>query len=700
MNNQIHHDNILENLRSDSSTFIKNIAQILDVREPDIRIKYGASGRVVYGKIGKEFREELDEPKLATMVEAMQQPATANDKDKGKGKPVIEITVNEQTVFRQEKNGTVTVNQIQLQREITSSLDSPAPIAQETAQPSSPGESKKLKFPALQKEAEAVGLKLKRHKTSGYILYIAGTSDFAHEGSRLKKLSDVQASIQQYREKQNIAVETQAAQQSESVTVNEVPKAPESPEIEAAILDTPAEQVEVTAPTETEEVQISIQPENEKKQSQVEELVELETNIDVENTSANEEISVEQTAASLEQKTSPPSEAGEIQTAELDSTDTQQEIITNNFKQVEEQVVAYAPELDSDTSNTPTYQKTQLQSLLSEIEVEINLEPSNLPHPQTPEQIRSFLEVEAEFWKESGLEIGVEKGEIAANFADKLKDLAVSTDEKYRADVELANSEWNLAYQSDLEQNTTAGWQQIASEAANNNLSNVLENLKLPFAFVAAAKEIQALPADNVRALLNDWVSTASKDVFEKVNEGAAQAKAFGELLADQFKNLQSKAVEFTEKAESLHQKTASQVDAIKARQADQNVAQTALRVYKHHHERMFKDADYRQQHQGEFNTFKGQKYTITQKGKNFYELSSTETKQILMQFKETVWRLEVKQNPKNMQPQDYREFSQIKEKLNRLGVGEVQGIGQKHYGGMQPQSSTSKRDRGGMALT
>lgn len=692
MNNQILQDNILENLRSDSSTFIKNIAQILDVQEPDIRIKYGASGRVVYGKIGKEFREELDEPKLATMVEAMQQPATANDKDKGKGKPVIEITVNEETIFRQEKNGTVTVNQIQLQPEITSSLDSPAPIAQETAQQSALGESKKLKFPALQKEALAVGLKLKRHKTSGYIVYIAGTSDLAHEGSRLKKLSDVQTSIQQYREKQNIAVETQAAQQSESVTVNEVP--------EAATLDTPAEQVEVTAPTETEEVQISIQPENEKKQSQVEELVELETNIDVENTSANEEISVEQTAATLEQETSPPSEAGESQTAELDGTDTQQEIITDNFKQVEEQVVAYAPELDSETSNTPTYQKTQLQSLLSEIEVEINLEPSNLPHPQTPEQIRSFLEVEAEFWKESGLEIGVEKGEIAANFADKLKDLGVPTDEKYRADVELANSEWNLAYQSDFEQNTAAGWQQIESEAANNNLSKVLENLKLPFAFVAAAKEIQALPADNVRALLNDWVSTASKDVFEKVNEGAAQAKAFGELLADQFKNLQSKAVEFTEKAESLHQKTASQVDTIKARQADQNVAQTALRVYKHHHERMFKDADYRQQHQGEFNTFKGQKYTITQKGKNFYELSSTETKQILMQFKETVWRLEVKQNPKNMQPQDYREFSQIKEKLNHLGVGEVQGIGQKHYGGMQPQSSTSKRDRGGMALT
>ncbi|MFB2834236.1 hypothetical protein [Floridanema evergladense] len=651
-----------EKMRYDAEAFVNALAQMTDAKESDIRIKYGASGRIVYGQTSsKEFREELDEPKLIAMVDAMQQPTNASLSDYGKSKPVIEITVKNETVFRQERDGAVTINQVQLERDanLTAAVETSAKLQQQQA--TTP--AKKLKFSDLKKEAKAAGLTLERHKTSGYCVYVAGTRNLVHEGDRLKKLTDVQNSIEEYREK------TAASTIEES-------------EVTTAQSDTVEYQVQ---PSELESINV---------QSEVINQSEM----------AASEISVQELQPELIQSEAnfvqPDVSVTELETAEV----SRSQLIEIDDKQY----------INSKADNT------KLESLISQIKSEINLTTTNLPIPETNEQIRTYLEVEGDFWKNSGIDIGVQKGETAANLAVALKDLGIETDENYRTTLELANLEWQTSYAEDLVQNSTVGFQEIESGVTNNTLSNVLEKLQVPSVFACAAKQIEALPADNVRAVLTDWVGAVSQDVFEKINEtvnhtkafsdrlseqfkdSADKAKSFGEILSEQFKNFQSKATEFKEKTDSFGQRTTEQLQTIKTWRAEQSVAETALRIYKHHHERMLKDSDYRQQHQGEFNTFKGQKYTITQKGRNFYELTSNDTKQTLMQFKEKPWRLEINQQRKNLQPEDYREFSVIKEKLNRLGLGEVQGIGQKHYGGMQPtgKESQHKRSQEGIALT
>lgn len=535
-------------MRYDAEAFVNAIAQMTDAKESDIRIKYGTSGRIVYGQTSsKEFREELDEPKLTAMVDAMQQPTNASLSDYGKSKPVIEITAKNETVFRQEKDGAVTINQVQLERDanITAAVETSAKLQQQQA--TTP--AKKLKFSDLKKEAKAGGLTLERHKTSGYCVYVAGTRNLVHEGDRLKKLTDVQNSIEEYCEK------------------------------------TAAPTIEESQATNAQSDTVESQP------------------------------------------------TSEVQPSEFESINVQSEVIN------ESEIAAS----------------------------EITLQDSEVIEPRS-------------------------------------------------VDV----SEPELIQSEDIVQNSTVGFQEIESGVANNTLSNVLEKLQVPSVFACAAKQMEALPPDNVRAVLTDWVGAVSQDVFEKINEsvtrtkvfsarlseqfkdGADKAKSFGDILSEQFKNFQSKATEFKEKTDSFGQKTTEQLQTIKTWRAEQSLAETALKIYKHHHERMLKDSDYRQQHQGEFNTFKGQKYTITQKGRNFYELTSNDTKQTLMQFKKNPWRLEINQQTKNLQPEDYREFSVIKEKLNRLGLGEVQGIGQKHYGGMQPtgKESQHKRSQEGIALT
>lgn len=666
-----------EKMRYDAEAFVNAIAQMTDAKESDIRIKYGASGRIVYGQTSsKEFREELDEPKLTAMVDAMQQPTNASFSDYGKSKPVIEITVKNETVFRQEKDGAVTINQVQLERNanLNAAVETSAKLQQQQA--TTP--AKKLKFSDLKKQAKAAGLTLECHKTSGYCVYVAGTRNLVHEGDRLKKLTDVQNSIEEYREKTAApTIEESEATTAQSDTV----ESQSTSEVQPSELESINMQSEVINESEIAASEITLQDSEVIEPRSVDvsepELIQSEANF------AQTDVSVT-----------------ELETAEV----SRSQLIETGDKQY----------INSEADNN------KLESLINQIKSEINLTTTNLPIPETNEQIRTYLEIEGNFWKNSGIDVGVQKGETAENLAVALKDLGIESDENYRTKLQLANLEWQTSYVEDIVQNSTVGFQEIESGVANNTLSNVLEKLQVPSVFACAAKQMEALPPDNVRAVLTDWVGAVSQDVFEKINESvtrtkafsdrlseqfkdsADKAKSFGEILSEQFKNFQSKATEFKEKTDSFGQKTTEQLQTIKTWRAEQSVAETALRIYKHHHERMLKDSDYRQQHQGEFNTFKGQKYTITQKGRNFYELTSNDTKQTLMQFKEKPWRLEINQQTKNLQPEDYREFSVIKEKLNRLGLGEVQGIGQKHYGGMQPtgKESQHKRSQEGIALT
>ncbi len=90
-------------------------------------------GRQVYGAMANgQFRNELNAERLQTILDALQQPVTAGiDPKRYKGKtPNVEIRDAGIILFRQEKDGVVTVNQFQqqqLQSEQPTQPQQPAP---------------------------------------------------------------------------------------------------------------------------------------------------------------------------------------------------------------------------------------------------------------------------------------------------------------------------------------------------------------------------------------------------------------------------------------------------------------------------------------------------------------------------------------------------------------------------------------------
>jgi hypothetical protein len=88
------------------------------VVEPPETLRIQMGRRLVYGQlVHGQFRNELDADRMKAIFDAIQRPATEGiDPDQYRGKiPAIEIKDGETVLFREERDGTVTVNQIQFQ---------------------------------------------------------------------------------------------------------------------------------------------------------------------------------------------------------------------------------------------------------------------------------------------------------------------------------------------------------------------------------------------------------------------------------------------------------------------------------------------------------------------------------------------------------------------------------------------------------
>jgi hypothetical protein len=101
--------------------------QSLDEQPPDtLRIQMGR--RLVFGRLNDgQFRNELNAESLKTIFDAVQRPVSEDiDPSRYRGKiPAIEIRDGSTVLFREERDGIVTVNAIQFQLEQGNGLKSP-----------------------------------------------------------------------------------------------------------------------------------------------------------------------------------------------------------------------------------------------------------------------------------------------------------------------------------------------------------------------------------------------------------------------------------------------------------------------------------------------------------------------------------------------------------------------------------------------
>ena len=118
----------------------------------------GKDGRIlrqVYGPLANgETRNDLNPDRLRTLLDAFQEPATVGIDPTlyARRKPAIEVKIGDATLFRQERDGVVTVNQIQLQRQSQQESQESAVAEQAASTSESPTQASEETAPKEQQE--------------------------------------------------------------------------------------------------------------------------------------------------------------------------------------------------------------------------------------------------------------------------------------------------------------------------------------------------------------------------------------------------------------------------------------------------------------------------------------------------------------------------------------------------------------------
>jgi hypothetical protein len=111
---------ILQATRSAVSLVNRTHSPTVESSEQPESLRIQMGRRVVYGQLAHgQFRNELDADRMKAVFDALQRPVTPGvDPETYRGKvPAIEISEGKTVLFREERDGTVTVNQIQFQLE-------------------------------------------------------------------------------------------------------------------------------------------------------------------------------------------------------------------------------------------------------------------------------------------------------------------------------------------------------------------------------------------------------------------------------------------------------------------------------------------------------------------------------------------------------------------------------------------------------
>lgn len=89
-----------------------------EITKDDLRISAGR--RVIYGETARGFRNELTPEVLQNLAQAIQQPVTegASLEDYQNRVPRFEIKIGDTVLFRQERDGVVTANELRLERQV------------------------------------------------------------------------------------------------------------------------------------------------------------------------------------------------------------------------------------------------------------------------------------------------------------------------------------------------------------------------------------------------------------------------------------------------------------------------------------------------------------------------------------------------------------------------------------------------------
>lgn len=101
----------------------------IDLTELDLRIRYGKNERLIFGELASgDWRDEVTEDRATLILAALAKPAITDAQNNCDQRSMLEISSHGDVLFRQERDGTVSINSVQLQTELAN------PFWQDTAQ--------------------------------------------------------------------------------------------------------------------------------------------------------------------------------------------------------------------------------------------------------------------------------------------------------------------------------------------------------------------------------------------------------------------------------------------------------------------------------------------------------------------------------------------------------------------------------------
>ncbi len=105
-----------------------------EIDKDQLRVQMGQ--RVIYGQTKRGFRNEITPSRLQTLAEAIRQPVTegASLENYESRAPRIEVKLGDEILFRQERDGVVTANQLQIERQAQVQNQQEASTAEASAQ--------------------------------------------------------------------------------------------------------------------------------------------------------------------------------------------------------------------------------------------------------------------------------------------------------------------------------------------------------------------------------------------------------------------------------------------------------------------------------------------------------------------------------------------------------------------------------------
>ena len=95
--------------------------QGVDATDLDLRIQYGKNGRIILGELASgEQRNEINQDRVEMILSALAKPAVDGVADlHSNRKPMLEISNKGETLFRQERDGTVSINMLCQERQLS-----------------------------------------------------------------------------------------------------------------------------------------------------------------------------------------------------------------------------------------------------------------------------------------------------------------------------------------------------------------------------------------------------------------------------------------------------------------------------------------------------------------------------------------------------------------------------------------------------